>query len=401
VVISIQTEIIQALNLARAVDSAVLDFTALYESSVTARKDATRAMDQLCQRIMASMQFQPRSRRGSVEVASPSTPSLLSSYANLQPIEAHERSDKSLPSLPSTTGSPSPITQPTRPNRTHIAHQHSEAVFRTSQRMDSPALSDIWELKAPYLHSSPTDNDTFVSRPILNMTQEQQPNSPNVLGLAETSRQSIGESGLAGESGLEHGLGMSNVSVATSADIQRLQSHGPVLHQRSIPPPEPKPPPVDPYVPAPDLGRHVGTIASPDVVYHTPDISPASPPTPAAPTALISRIETPDDLLRALEAPEVVTKDFGVMFSMRPIATSPASPTGTADKYLAYAEALFSLSPGMDNIWAPLSRPAMHNRYHGFCKGAWQMRKAVSTLRNAMLLDVFVLITNALPLAGS
>jgi len=53
VLISLQGEVIQALHIARAVENAILDFTHLYETSITNRKDATRAMDQLCQRIMA------------------------------------------------------------------------------------------------------------------------------------------------------------------------------------------------------------------------------------------------------------------------------------------------------------------------------------------------------------
>lgn len=42
-----------------------------------------------------------------------------------------------------------------------------------------------------------------------------------------------------------------------------------------------------------------------------------------------------------------------------------------------YQERLASLPKGLDNVWLPLTRPALHNRYHGFCKGAWQIRRAV------------------------
>ena len=36
-----------------------------------------------------------------------------------------------------------------------------------------------------------------------------------------------------------------------------------------------------------------------------------------------------------------------------------------------------SVPPGMDDVWLPLARPALHNRYHGFCKGAWDIRISV------------------------
>jgi hypothetical protein len=165
--------------------------------------------------------------------------------------------------------------------------------------------------------------------------------------------------------------------------ISELVTHEHPL--RSNPQPEPKPPEIESNSLATDIKKYNYGDGTPDLTLCTSeaDASSTSSLTAMPHSSRISRIENPEDLMRALEAPEVVTKDFGVMFSMRPIASSPTSPAGGSDKYLAfrtqsdYAEALFSLSPGMDSVWAPLSRPAMHNRYHGFCKGAWQMRKAV------------------------
>lgn len=59
------------------------------------------------------------------------------------------------------------------------------------------------------------------------------------------------------------------------------------------------------------------------------------------------------------------------------------APDLTNEKFSAsltqadYQERLASLPKGLDNVWLPLARPALHNRYHGFCKGAWQIRRAV------------------------
>ncbi|EXJ72736.1 uncharacterized protein A1O5_03883 [Cladophialophora psammophila CBS 110553] len=412
VVISIQSEIIQALNLARAVDNAVLDFTALHESSVTGRKDATRAMDQLCQRIMASMQVEPKSRRESVEATTPSASSLLFSYANMQPSEGQERFDTSFPSLPSAMESPPPsVLQRTLPDRTFTVRQHNGTALRTSQKSGSLPLPESRALKVTNLQGQQADNDSLVSRPISSLDQEQQPESSDDLEVEDTSKVSIRDSGLGSDRSSEHLHIMKTASVAKSIELQRAPIGGIAVHQhplRSIPPPEPKPPTVELKLRTSDIEQHDYGTGTPDLALHTSDASPTPSLTATPLSARISRIEKPEDVLRALEAPEVVTKDFGVMFSMRPIASAPTTPASGADKYLAfrtqsdYAEALFSLSPGMDNIWAPLSRPAMHNRYHGFCKGAWQMRKAVSTLCGVRpLLELFILVADLVLCEGA
>jgi hypothetical protein len=102
-------------------------------------------------------------------------------------------------------------------------------------------------------------------------------------------------------------------------------------------------------------------------------LSPATTPRPQ----YLSRITTSEKSQRPFEAPEVVSMDFEGMHPVSPL------PDQYPEKYPAfrtqadYAELLLSLPAGMDNIWMPLKRPAMHNRYHGFCKGAWEIRKAV------------------------
>ena len=389
VVINIQSEIIQALNLARAVENAVLDFTALHESSVTGRKDATRAMDQLCQRISASMQLETKSHRASVEAPSPSASSLLSSYANMQPSDGHERHDKSLPLIPFAVDSPpSSILQRKPLNRTFPVRQHI-AALQTSQKSGSLPSPEIWALKANNSQGQQADDESLNYQPISHLGQEEGLGRLNDLELKGTSKDSIRDSGLGSDRGSEHLHIMKTASMAKSIEPERgglveisLNQHPPP----SMSPPEPKPATFVPTLPMADAEKHENGPGTPDIALHTSDASPSSSLTPIPLSARISRIEKTEDMLRALEAPEVVvSKDFGVMFSMRPVASSPTSPADGSDKYLAfrtqsdYAEALFSLSPGMNNIWAPLSRPAMHNRYHGFCKGAWQMRKAVST----------------------
>ena len=354
-------------------------------------------MDQLCQRITASMQLEPRFHRESVERTTSCASSLALSYANMQPSEGHERSDKSLPSLPSAMEAPpSSIFQRTLRSRSHIVRQYNETALRTMQNSGSLPLPDRRSLKATSSQGQQADNDSLLSRPMSNLDQEQQPDISHDPEVAETSPHSIGDSGIGSDRGSEHLHFMKTTPVATSFELLRAPISEIAVHQhpsRSIPPPEPKPPPAEPKLQPSGRKRHDYGAGTPNLALNNSNVSSASSVTAMPLSARISGSEAAEDELRNLEAPEVVAKDFGLMVSTGPIASSPTSPAGGSDKYLAfrtpsdYAEALFSLSPGMDNIWAPLSRPAMHNRYHGFCKGAWQMRKAVSTLCGVRLLS--------------
>ena len=92
------------------------------------------------------------------------------------------------------------------------------------------------------------------------------------------------------------------------------------------------------------------------------------------PLSSLSRINTAE-LSRASEAPEVVPGD-GV-YSLSPKVDEFSEKLPSPHLQPDYNARLLSLPGGMENIWAPLTRPAMHNRYHGFCKGAWQIRKTV------------------------
>ncbi|GAB7334713.1 hypothetical protein MBLNU13_g06652t1 [Cladosporium sp. NU13] len=124
VVIALQTEVIHGLHLARAVENSFLDFTTLHEASVTCRKDTMRAMDQLCQRIMASVEYLPRDRAEEHSGMWSSSASRVQSEREtvLQspglrtfaaaPLPLH--TERSLLSLPAVLGQSSPdIPQPT------------------------------------------------------------------------------------------------------------------------------------------------------------------------------------------------------------------------------------------------------------------------------------------------
>ena len=101
-------------------------------------------------------------------------------------------------------------------------------------------------------------------------------------------------------------------------------------------------------------------------------------------SATTETIESADDMSRAMHAPEVVTDENRSMLMQH---NARALPHGRPPNHIAtihpalrypYNYVGSPISPEPDNPWLPLPRPAKHNNYHGFCKGAWQIRKSVS-----------------------
>ncbi|KXT10896.1 hypothetical protein AC579_9860 [Pseudocercospora musae] len=92
--------------------------------------------------------------------------------------------------------------------------------------------------------------------------------------------------------------------------------------------------------------------------------------------------ETEEDMFRASSAPEVVTKEYESMLSqqaLRSAALRGPPPTTLQNVHPAYRdhymEAPMTIFEEPDYPWSPLARPAKHNNYHNFCKGAWKVRQ--------------------------
>jgi hypothetical protein len=112
--------------------------------------------------------------------------------------------------------------------------------------------------------------------------------------------------------------------------------------------------------------------------------SPSQPQLRAEPNPLCSSsIQFAEELRHDYEAMEAVT-DYNGMYTISPKRDKfpEKYPAGSLFTQADYAERLRTLPIGMENIWLPLKRPAMHNRYHGFCRGAWQMRRTVSSSKS-------------------
>lgn len=90
-----------------------------------------------------------------------------------------------------------------------------------------------------------------------------------------------------------------------------------------------------------------------------------------------------EEAFHALRTPESIENITEAQFEekLRPVADLANEKFSASLTQADYQERLSSLSKGQESVWLPLPRPALHNRYHGFCKGAWQIRKAVSAPR--------------------
>jgi hypothetical protein len=360
VLISLQGEVIQALHIARAVENAVLDFTTLHETSVTNRKDATRAMDQLCQRIMASMQYGLHKS----EARDPSASSMQSSFASL-PLSSYDLP----PSPPASVGSPrQPDYQRATSQRTLTIRPPSDKVDQRGS-YNAPQASPLGWIRSQVNHSSSDLAAGYAPSSTAGKGQQSH-QSPDDLELERRSQFSMQYSAPGSEKGSVHLQPAGVTSTTTSrypqdpsTRAQAASEHPPQRSQQGTASTERA------VILASGTHRQNSGGSLGDKAEALSTRSRTTKPH----SQCLPRIETVDDLQPDFDAPEVVSGDFEGIYPV----------PDQSEKYPAfltqsdYAERLLSLPAGMDNIWMPLKRPAMHNRYHGFCTGAWKMRKAV------------------------
>jgi hypothetical protein len=361
VLISIQGEVIQALHIARAVENAILDFTTLHETSVTNRKDATRAMDQLCHRIMASMQYGLRNSDG----LAPSSSSMQSSLASVTLSSSLSSYD-----LP-----PSPPVSVASPRQQRAFSQSTLAIRPPSDIVDqrgscnAPQASSVGWMSAQLNHSSGDETVGNASSSFVGRDQHSHQNT-NDLDLGRRSLISTPY----------FVLGSDRVSVlsqpvtapptttsryppdpsvwiqaASEQTLQHSKEETESIGGSTI---------LASGIYAQNSGGNSGDEAETLSTWSRTTQPPSQQPL---------RMEPARNQLHIYDAPEVVSPNYEGMYIVPDKCEKYPALLTQAD----YAERLLTLPLGMDNIWIPLMRPAMHNRYHGFCKGAWQIRKAV------------------------
>ena len=376
--ISLQTEVIQPLQLARAVENVPLEITSLHEASITNRKDATRAIDELCQRIISRMpthgQYGGDDYHDMRGLGPPNAPF---AFPNLRRMHSNDSSE-SLPTSARSMGSPT--------------SDHQQSNFRRMQstqhgggKMAQRGMSQASHGSSAYSWaSSPRrgrfDNDALAFRgPSVQEDEENEVGKINEYPGGDHGRyQSFHDSGMGSDASSRHRPAGSVTSVATS-DQQRSSSisdHSNADQQKDLSNE------TLPAKPAPSVTSHKSKPANKDDDL-TPESSAASSVSSGTASPATAKVETVDDIMRANFAPEVVTKEFESLLSNK---NAKPSLHGKRPNHLGnvhpafrdlYPEPAMSPSPEPDTPWSPMPRPARHNNYHGFCKGAWQIRKSV------------------------
>ncbi|KAK7189077.1 hypothetical protein DPSP01_010336 [Paraphaeosphaeria sporulosa] len=365
VVIALQTEIIQPLHVARAVENAALDFTALHESSVTNRNDTTKAMDQLCQRIMASSQYLPQHSDHSFGAVGSSNMSMLSSAASVPLSDLVDAYN--LPSShPSSVGSPSTLErQRAFPQRTMSFPQPDQEVAAEQFDARIPRKSPLSFISSQIGSSNSHQPERTQAEPMRDYRNpdemQLQPKSyftPKLV-VSKNDRGSIRfqPAPVRSASTIRHSQdNSSRVSSFSEATPYQQGERTPSTEWDSAEKEKQKQ----------KFGGYFGGDTE------TLSIRSKQPSSTLVPS--LYRTESAEHQnYGGHDAPEVVPDDSANVLLSPEFSEKFPSPRFEPD----YNARLQRLSPGLENIWVPLTRPAMHNRYHGFCKGAWQIRKTV------------------------
>jgi hypothetical protein len=372
VVIALQTEIIQPLHVARAVENAALDFTVLHEASVTNRNDTTKAMDQLCKRIIASSQYLPHHTGHSFGAVDSSNMSMMSSAASV-PLSDLVDAYNQRSSPPSSVGSP-PVSERQRAfsQRAMSFPQPEQEVAPEQLDPRTPRKSPLSFISSQIGSSSSHPPESVQNEPMRgyrNSDEMQlQPKSyftPKLL-VSKNDRGSIR---------FQPAPARSPSTIRQSQDnSSRLSSYSEAtLNQSGERTPSTE---WDSAEKEKEKHKYGGYFGG-----DTETLSIRSKPVLSAQVPSLYRAESAEyQNYGGHDAPEVVPDDSANVLLSPEFSEKFPSPRFEPD----YNARLQSLPPGLENIWAPLTRPAMHNRYHGFCKGAWQIRKTVRYIRLAM-----------------
>lgn len=350
-----------------------------------------RALDQLCQRIMASSQYLPQ--HGSYQLGSvgPSNMSFQSTSTSVPVSDIIDAYDEPS-SVQSNMGSPTiPFEQRAFSQRTFSMQssvyepeqmRHPKAPQKSplawiANKVDAPQMEPPSRLTVPtrleQVYHNPDDAQgermSYLSTAYTSSISDR--GSTNLQPVSDTPAstprysQDPPSSFVSTERPYDDYQPM-GTAPPESRTIQRLQqTHEQLqsMHQKMR----------DLEITKQDYGGYFGSEKE-----ETQSIR--SKPLPPAPS-LGFALAAADRLKRTSvgsEAPEVIKAytDEAHALSPRSDVFSEKLPSPRLEP--DYNARLASLPLGLESIWVPLTRPAMHNRYHGFCKGAWQIRKAVS-----------------------
>lgn len=389
----------QALQIARAVESAVLDLTRLHESSITSRKDAIQAMDDLCRRIMSNgARYNQYGEdwygpRGSTESPRPHY-----NYPHMERM----RSDGSDPyQAEAMRGySTSPMMSGANQGQ-HQAFQRAQSIRQPENMTMYPGRyqsqhtpSHSWSGPPMYRNDMMHARQTSLSE----IEEDQARKMRQYSDVEQLSELSLRDSGIGSDVGSRNTPAPPSINSVGTTDIPRQASINSDRSNASQPREtrqESSSSPRNTYStsaarrkPVPQNNDNDMSPESSDAESEQPSsrTASASQPGSASASGNSRTIETADEMTRAMAAPEVVTRENGPMLTQNRDRPTPHSkrPNHLASVHPAlrmpYNYIDSPASPEPDNVWLPLPRPAKHNNYHGFCKGAWQIRKSVCML---------------------
>nr|OQO26590.1 hypothetical protein B0A51_06781 [Rachicladosporium sp. CCFEE 5018] len=373
VVIRLQGEVIRALQIAREYENAALNMHLLQDASISNRQDAIRSMNGLCYRITVAMEV-PRSLDAEPD---------LQRFMSREPVPApgllalqRRGSDESLASfqtarmaLPAAVSIPSSSAGPSAQSPRLMLSPPSGSLQRGGS-IASLAPSFAW--LAPQLRRNADDSATLRSFSMSDNTRPQ-----TRIGILDD--------------GITQAMDGSSICYPPLPPGSRLPLAQPAEYQ------------------VPRLGRNrLDSAAAVDrglvelqhqryaIMSASASVRASNSEGGTAETAL-SSIASPTLTLRTHDsgssqhslgredrsgsAPAIPTQDVLSMLpemsslSLRPTMSTPTGPSSSSGSRSSAEHLMWS--PEHDEVWSPLSEPTAHNRYHGFCKGAWQTRRSL------------------------
>ncbi|RMY75349.1 hypothetical protein D0863_02646 [Hortaea werneckii] len=357
VAITLQSEVIRALQIARDQENVLLNLTMLHDASITNRNNAIRSMDELCQRIIQSFPVPRQLGEDSMQAFM-----AQSGGFGFPPARTRRSSEDSLESFQTASPAlPSAVTIPDQPGSSR-----SPAISRfQSMRHASDSLVQRATSLVPSRASGPPACPEPASR-------RRQYDSAAAFDMfdrvATLSVHDSGRGSVESNSGHRQSASLSSQAVseeppAPDANTARPQATPGVAIERQV-----------------DLTSSTSSTAS----QRVPDQDAV------AQSTSMSAIEAH----RALSAPEVVTQEFSPRLMHNPTyLRQQQTPSTIITNFQPQVSSTFlgspiPITPVHEDVWHPLPRPAKINNYHGFCKGAWQTRQAVQEGLSISLLQV-------------
>ncbi|KAI7281724.1 hypothetical protein KC345_g3982 [Hortaea werneckii] len=356
VAITLQSEVIRALQIARDQENVLLNLTMLHDASITNRNNAIRSMDELCQRIIQSFPVPRQLAEDNVQAFMAQSggfgfPFARTRRSSEESLESYQTASPALPSAVTIPDHPGSTRSPTVSRFQSMRHASDSLVQRATSLVPT---------RAPGLPACPESaprrrqQDSVAAFDMFDRVA--------TLSVHDSGRGSV-------ETDSRHRQSASLSSQAVSEELPAPDSNtarprtmpGVAIERRA------------------DLTSSTASTAS----DHFPDQDAE------AQSTSVSAIEAH----RALSAPEVVTQEFSPRLTHNPTYPRQQSPSTLITDFQPSISNTFlgspiPITPIHEEIWHPLPRPAKINNYHGFCRGAWQTRQAVQEGLSISLLQV-------------